>query len=221
MPAQGYSVAIGKGGLGGTAAYWARAGGDNVQGEAQKKLDVISNEIFLEANRWGGHLAGMASEEMELPHAIPNRYPQGEYRCSSTRSTARRTSTSTFRLETISRSSVAPRVPIRPGKAFLQPGTQQLAAGCVVYGPTTLLVLTVGDGVACVYARRELGSFVLTQEHMQIPADTRIRHQHVEHAPLGSPVRRYVEEMLAGAGPRSEDFNMRWVASMVADVHPS
>lgn len=73
------SVAIGKGGLGDEGGVLGEAGSDNVQGEAQKKLDVISNEIFLEANEWGGHLAGMASEEMELPHAIPNRYPQGEY----------------------------------------------------------------------------------------------------------------------------------------------
>ena len=70
------SIAIGKGGLGGVLG---EAGSDNVQGEAQKKLDVLSNEILLEANEWGGHLAAMASEEMDLPHTIPHRYPQGEY----------------------------------------------------------------------------------------------------------------------------------------------
>ena len=70
------SNAISKGALAGNLGG---AGTDNVQGEAQKKLDVISNEVLLEANEWGGHLAAMASEEMEHPHQIPNRYPRGEY----------------------------------------------------------------------------------------------------------------------------------------------
>ena len=106
-------------------------------------------------------------------------------------------------------------------RGFLQPGRAQVAAGYAVYGPSTLLVLTVGDGVACFTLDKETGSWSLTQERMQIPADTKefsinasnARHWH-------APVRRYVDELLAGStGPRGRDFNMRWVASMVADVH--
>ena len=73
------SIAIGKGALGGEGGVLGEAGSDNVQGEAQKKLDVLSNEILLEANEWGGHLAAMASEEMDLPHLVPHRFPKGEY----------------------------------------------------------------------------------------------------------------------------------------------
>ena len=70
------SNAISKGAL---ADILGGAGTDNVQGEAQKKLDVIANNVLVEANEWGGHLAAMASEEMDLPIPIPNRYPKGEY----------------------------------------------------------------------------------------------------------------------------------------------
>ena len=216
------SVAIGKGGLGDEGGVLGEAGSDNVQGEAQKKLDVISNEIFLEANEWGGHLAGMASEEMELPHAIPNRYPQGEYLLLFDPLDGSSNIDINVSVGTIFSVLRCPEgADPTQEKAFLQPGTQQLAAGYAVYGPTTLLVLTVGDGVACFTLDRELGSFVLTQEQMQIPADTKefaINMSNMRH--WEAPVRRYVEEMLAGAtGPRGKDFNMRWVASMVADVH--
>ena len=106
-------------------------------------------------------------------------------------------------------------------KAFLQPGTKQVAAGYAVYGSSTMLVLTLGDGVYAFTLDRELGSFVLTQRNMSIPADTRefaINMSNIRH--WEEPMRRYIEELLAGkTGPRGADFNMRWVASMVADVH--
>jgi fructose-1,6-bisphosphatase I len=216
------AVAIGKGGLGEGGGVLGEAGSDNVQGEAQKKLDVLSNDIFLEANEWGGHLAGMASEEMELPHAIPNRYPQGEYLLLFDPLDGSSNIDINVSVGTIFSVLRCPEGadPTQP-EAFLQPGTQQLAAGYAVYGPTTLLVLTVGDGVACFTLDREQGSFVLTQEKMQIPADTRefaINMSNQRH--WEAPVRRYVDEMLAGKeGVRGKDFNMRWVASMVADVH--
>ncbi|MFZ9425424.1 MAG: fructose-bisphosphatase class I, partial [Limnohabitans sp.] len=70
------SQAVNKGALGGVLGS---AGSENVQGEVQKKLDIIANEVLIEANEWGGHLAAMASEEMESIHLVPNRYPQGEY----------------------------------------------------------------------------------------------------------------------------------------------
>jgi fructose-1,6-bisphosphatase I len=104
---------------------------------------------------------------------------------------------------------------------FLQPGKHQAAAGYCVYGPQTTLVLTVGDGVAMFTLDREMGSWVLTTEGVQIPEDTKefaINMSNLRH--WAPPVRRYIDECLAGKeGPRGKDFNMRWVASMVADVH--
>jgi fructose-1,6-bisphosphatase I len=214
------AIAIGKGGLG--EGVLGDAGSDNVQGEAQKKLDVLSNEIFLEANEWGGHLAGMASEEMELPHAIPNRYPQGEYLLLFDPLDGSSNIDINVSVGTIFSVLKCPEGadPTREA-AFLQPGSAQVAAGYAVYGPTTLLVLSVGDGVACFTLDRELGSFVLTREHLQIPPDTRefaINMSNQRH--WEAPVQRYVGELLQGSGgPRGRDFNMRWVASMVADVH--
>jgi fructose-1,6-bisphosphatase I len=100
------SYAVGKGELGGVLGD---AGSDNVQGESQKKLDVIANETLLEANEWGGHLAAMASEEMDHSYTIPNRYPKASSCCCSIRSTARRTSTATCRSARSSRCCGCPR----------------------------------------------------------------------------------------------------------------
>ena len=198
------------------------AGSDNVQGEAQKKLDVLSNEIFLEANEWGGHLAGMASEEMELPHAIPNRYPQGEYLLLFDPLDGSSNIDINVSVGTIFSVLRCPEgADPTQQDAFLQPGTAQVAAGYAVYGPTTLLVLTVGDGVACFTLDREIGSFVLTGENLRIPEETKEFAINMSNRRFWeAPVRRYVDELLAGTeGPRGKNFNMRWVASMVADVH--
>ena len=104
---------------------------------------------------------------------------------------------------------------------FLQPGARQVCAGYAAYRPNTLLVLTLGDGVNCFTLDRELGSFVLTQENLTMPADTReysINLSNAQH--WEAPVSRHIDELLAGGtGVRGQDFNMRWVASMVADVH--
>ena len=213
------SISIGKGGL---AGVLGNAGSENVQGEVQKKLDVISNEILLDANEWGGHLAAMASEEMEAPYAIPNRYPKGEYLLlfdPLDGSSNIDVNVSVGTIFSVLRCPEGVAEPTEPH--FLQPGARQVCAGYAVYGPTTLLVLTLGDGVNCFTLDRELGSFVLTQRDLRIPADTRefaINMSNMRH--WEAPVRRYVEELLAGSnGPRGKDFNMRWVASMVADVH--
>jgi fructose-1,6-bisphosphatase I len=104
---------------------------------------------------------------------------------------------------------------------FLQPGKHQAAAGYCVYGPQTMLVLTLGNGVAMFTLDRETGSWVLTQSAVKIPEDTRefsVNMSNLRH--WAPPMRRYIDECLAGTtGPRGKDFNMRWVASMVADVH--
>jgi fructose-1,6-bisphosphatase I len=106
-------------------------------------------------------------------------------------------------------------------KDFLQKGTAQVAAGYCVYGPQTTLVLTVGDGVAMFTLDREQGSFILTNENIRIPEDTKefaINMSNMRH--WDEPVTRYINECLAGkTGVRKKDFNMRWIASMVAEVH--
>lgn len=220
---QAIAIAIGKGSLGGVLG---EAGSDNVQGEAQKKLDVLSNEIFLEANEWGGHLAAMASEEMDLPHTIPHRYPQGEYLLTFDPLDGSSNIDVNVSIGTIFSVLKCPEgadlsTPEAAEAAFLQPGTAQVAAGYAVYGPTTLLVLTVGAGVVVFTLDREQGQFILTQENLQIPADTQefainMANQRFWEA----PVQRYIGEMQQGkTGPLGKDYNMRWVASMVADVH--
>ena len=216
---KGISQAVNKGALGGVLGS---AGTENVQGEVQKKLDIIANEVLIEANEWGGHLAAMASEEMAGIHPVPNRYPQGEYLLLFDPLDGSSNIDVNVSIGTIFSVLKKPAGLAGVTEAdFLQPGNQQVAAGYCVYGPQTTLVLTVGDGVAMFTLDREQGSFVLTQENVRIPEDTRefaINMSNMRH--WDAPVRRYIDECLAGKeGPRGKDFNMRWVASMVADVH--
>ena len=213
------SHAVNKGALGGVLGS---AGSANVQGEVQKKLDIIANEVLIEANEWGGHLAAMASEEMDSIHIVPNRYPQGEYLLLFDPLDGSSNIDVNVSIGTIF--SVLRKVGHTQGICeddFLQPGKAQAAAGYCVYGPQTTLVLTLGDGVAMFTLDRETGSWVLTANHVQIPAETKefaINMSNMRH--WAPPVRRYIDECLAGKeGPRGRDFNMRWVASMVADVH--
>ena len=213
------AIAVNKGALGDVLGS---AGSENVQGEVQKKLDIISNEVLIEANEWGGHLAAMASEEMDSIHVVPNRYPQGEYMLLFDPLDGSSNIDVNVSIGTIF--SVLRKVGHARGVSeedFLQPGRHQAAAGYCVYGPQTMLVLTVGNGVAMFTLDRETGSWVLTQQDVQIPEDTKefaINMSNMRH--WAPPVRRYIDECLAGkTGPRGKDFNMRWVASMVADVH--
>ncbi len=213
------SHSVGKGALGDVLGT---AHSENVQGEVQKKLDVISNEILLEANEWGGHLAAMASEEMETIHPIPHRYPMGEYMLLFDPLDGSSNIDVNVSIGTIFSVLKAPEGMTTPlEKDFLQAGCNQVAAGYAVYGPQTLLVLTTGNGVNCFTLNRETGSWILTERHMMIPVETKefainasnARHWH-------PPVQRYINELLAGSeGPRGHNFNMRWIASMVADVH--
>ena len=213
------SHAVNKGALGGVLGS---AGSENVQGEVQKKLDIIANEVLIEANEWGGHLAAMASEEMNNIYLIPNRYPRGEYLLLIDPLDGSSNIDVNVSIGTIFSVLKMPEGDRGVEESdFLQPGKCQVAAGYCVYGPQTTLVLTVGDGVAMFTLDREMGSFVLTQDAVQIPADTRefaINMSNMRH--WDAPVKRYIDECLAGKdGPRAKDFNMRWVASMVADVH--
>jgi fructose-1,6-bisphosphatase I len=198
------------------------AGSENVQGEIQKKLDIISNEILLQANEWGGHLAAMASEEMESFHPIPNRYPKGEYMLLFDPLDGSSNIDVNVTIGTIFSVLKAPEDMKDPTEQdFLQPGTRQVAAGYAVYGPQTMLVLTTGNGVNCFTLDREMGSWVMTQRDMRIPDETSeyaINASNSRH--WYPPVKRYISELEAGKeGPRGKNFNMRWIASMVADVH--
>jgi len=213
------SHAVNKGALGGVLGT---AGSENVQGEVQKKLDIIANEVLIEANEWGGHLAAMASEEMDSIYVVPNRYPKGEYLLMFDPLDGSSNIDVNVSIGTIFSVLKMPDDDhgVDVGD-FLQPGHRQVAAGYCVYGPQTTLVLTVGDGVAMFTLDREQGSFVLTQEDVKIPADTKefaINMSNMRH--WDAPVKRYIDECLQGKeGPRGKDFNMRWIASMVADVH--
>ena len=217
------AIAVNKGALGDVLGT---AQSENVQGEIQKKLDIISNEVLIEANEWGGHLAAMASEEMDSIHVVPNRYPQGEYLLlfdPLDGSSNIDVNVSIGTIFSVLRLAGHPRGESSKVSEddFLQPGKHQAAAGYCVYGPQTTLVMTVGDGVAIFTLDRETGSWVLTQTGVQIPQDTRefaINMSNMRH--WAAPVKRYIDGCLAGQeGPRGKDFNMRWVASMVSDVH--
>jgi len=217
------ALAVNKGYLG---EVMGSADTENVQGEVQKKLDIIANEVLIEANEWGGHLAAMASEEMEGIYIVPNRFPQGEYLLmvdplDGSSNIDVNVSIGTI-FSVLRTPNDDPNIIDPVSEAdFLQPGSQQVAAGYCIYGPQTTLVLTVGDGVAMFTLDREQGSFVLTRENILIPADTQefaINMSNMRH--WDAPVKRYIDECLAGTeGPRGKNFNMRWIASMVADVH--
>jgi fructose-1,6-bisphosphatase I len=216
---KGISLAVNKGALGGVLGS---AQTENVQGEVQKKLDIIANEVLIEANEWGGHLAAMASEEMDNIYPVPNRYPQGEYLLLFDPLDGSSNIDVNVSIGTIFSVLKKPAGTAEvSANDFLQPGSAQVAAGYCVYGPQTTLVLTVGSGVAMFTLDREQGSFVLTQNNVRIPESTQefaINMSNMRH--LAPPVQQYINECLQGSeGPRGKNFNMRWIASMVADVH--
>jgi fructose-1,6-bisphosphatase I / sedoheptulose-1,7-bisphosphatase len=220
------SVALGE--LGGVLSHVEQdvATTVNVQGEEQKRLDVISNAYFTEMTEWGGHLAGMASEEMDEPYQIPAPHQRGKYLLvfdpldGSSNLDVNVTVGSIFSILR------APQDVIDSGRDvveadFLQPGAQQMAAGYALYGPTTMLVLTVGNGVAGFTLDPNLGQFMLTHPNMKVPEETQEFAINASNSRFWeAPIKRYVDECLAGrTGPRGKDFNMRWIASMVAEAH--
>ncbi len=216
------SVAVGKGALGGVLGDAAGGGSINVQGEAQKKLDVIANDVLLEANAWGGHLAACASEEMDHCQPIPDVYPRGNYLLLFDPLDGSSNIDVNVGVGTIFSVLRCPEGVTTPeDHHFLQPGSTQVAAGYCIYGPSTMLVLTIGHGTHAFTLDREQGSFVLTQKHMRVPEETKefaINMSNQRH--WEAPMQAYVADLLAGkSGPRGKDFNMRWIASMVADVH--
>lgn len=209
--------------LGALGDFLGNAGGlVNVQGETQKKMDVVSNETFLQMTEWGGSLAGMASEEMEQPYQIPEHYPKGKYLLVFDPLDGSSNIDVNVSVGSIFSVLRAPQSGRGAGEQdFLQPGTQQVAAGYALYGPATMLVLTVGNGVNGFTLDPNLGEFILTHPCLQVPPDTQEFAINASNSRFWEPpVKQYVDECLAGkTGPRGKDFNMRWIASMVAEAH--
>ncbi|KAF0191740.1 MAG: fructose-1 6-bisphosphatase I [Gammaproteobacteria bacterium] len=195
---------------------------ENIQGEEQKKLDVISNDIVLTRNEWGGHLAGMASEEMEDVYNIPPQYPRGKYLLVFDPLDGSSNIDINMSVGTIFSILRCPEDVVEPTATdFLQPGTEQVCAGYAVYGPSTMIVLTTGNSVNGFTLDSNVGEFFLTHENMRVPENTEEFAINVSNERFWEPpVQRYIDECIKGAnGPRGKNFNMRWVASMVAEVH--
>jgi fructose-1,6-bisphosphatase I/sedoheptulose-1,7-bisphosphatase len=212
------SAMTAKGALGG---YLGDAGSKNIQGETQQKLDVLANDVMIRSCEWGGLVAGMASEELEGPYPVPSEYTRGRYLLVFDPLDGSSNTDVNVSVGTIF--SV-----LRHDKAeapctadYLQPGRQQVAAGYAIYGPATMLVVSVGKGTHGFTLDREIGNFILTHPSLQIPADTSEFAINTSNARFWEPpVHRYVTECQAGkTGDRGRDFNMRWIASMVAEVH--
>ena len=207
-----------KGALGG---FLGELDNRNVQGETQKKLDVLANEAVIRSCEWGGLVAGMASEELDEPHAVPSEYARGRYLLvfdplDGSSNTDVNVSVGTIFSVLRHDASVAPAT-----ADFLQPGRTQVAAGYAIYGPATMLVLSVGTGTHGFTLDREIGNFILTHPHLLIPAQTSEFAINTSNARFWeAPVKRYVAECQDGrSGERGRDFNLRWIASMVAEVH--
>ena len=194
----------------------------NPQGEQQRPLDVVANSIMLSTCEWGGQLAGMVSEELEEPYLIPAHYPRGRYLLVFDPLDGSGNIDVNVPVGTIFSVLRCPEGVEHPTAAdFLQPGAAQVAAGYAIYGPVAMMILTLGAGVHGFTLDREIGAFTLTHPGMMIPPAAREFAVNASNRRFWQePVRRYVEECLEGTtGPRGADFNMRWIASMVAEVH--
>jgi fructose-1,6-bisphosphatase I/sedoheptulose-1,7-bisphosphatase len=208
--------------LGALGAPIGGTGTVNVQGEEQKPLDIESNELFVRSAEWDGHVAGMVSEEIEDVYTLPPQYPRGKYLLlfdPLDGSSNIDVNVSVGSIFSVLRAAV----PGQDARAedFLQPGTQQVCAGYAIYGPTTMLVLSMGDGTHAFTLEPSLGEWVLSHRGLKVPEKTREFAINASNSRFWEPaVKRYVDECLAGStGPRGVDFNMRWIASLVAETH--
>ncbi len=195
-------------------------GATNVQGEAQQKLDVIAHDTFLHCLQWSGYARGLLSEEVEAPWISED--VDGDYLLAFDPLDGSSNIDVNVSVGSIWSLLRAPAERKRSVPAdFLQPGTEQVAAGYAIYGPTTMFVLTVGRGVFGFTLDPEIGEFLLTHPNMTVAPQTKEFAINASNSRFWEPpIRRYVEEALAGSkGPRGKDFNMRWIASLVAEAH--
>ncbi|NNH77177.1 class 1 fructose-bisphosphatase [Acinetobacter sp. ANC 5380] len=190
---------------------------ENVQGEEQKKLDVISNDYLIDALKVHPHVGGLASEELdEFTPAQEN----GEFLVLFDPLDGSSNIDINMCVGTIF--SILPaKNAVTKAEDFMQAGTNQVAAGYVLYGPSTMMALTVGAGVVFFTFDPETQEFLLTSENIQVAADTKeyaINASNQRH--WEEPVKRYIAELQDGKmSVRGKDFNMRWVACMVGDIH--
>jgi fructose-1,6-bisphosphatase I/sedoheptulose-1,7-bisphosphatase len=208
--------------FGALAGVLGGAGGTNVQGEEQKALDVIANQMFIRSSEWGGHVAGMVSEELDEPYRLPEQLVRGKYLLvfdPLDGSSNIDVNVAVGSIFSVLRAKTPGQDPAP--EDFLQPGCAQVAAGYAIYGPSTMLVLTLGTGTHGFTLEPVLGEWVLSHPNLQVPKATREFAINASNARFWEPaVKRYVDECLAGkAGPRGADFNMRWIASLVAETH--
>ena len=197
------------------------ADSENIQGEVQKKLDIITNDIMVDALNWNGHLAGMASEEVDNIITIPEQYPKGKYLALFDPLDGSSNIDVNLAVGTIfsiirCREGIDPEI-----EDFLRKGSEQVCAGFVLYGPSTIMVLTTGHGVNGFTLDQDIGEFILSHPDMRIPEETSEFAINMSNQRFWEPpVQRYIAECLQGKeGPRKKDFNMRWIASLVAEVY--
>jgi len=207
---------------GALASAAGSADAENVHGEAQKKLDLISDEVMIGETEWTGHLAAMASAEMEDIIPVPATGRRGKYLLVFDPLDGADDVDATISVGTIFSILRSPDPGTEPRAGhFLQPGTAQVCAGFALYGPSTMLILTTGDGVDGFTLDRDIGAFVLTHPQLRIPGDCAEFAINASNERFWEPpVRRYIRECLAGGtGLRGRDFNMRWVDSLVAETY--
>ena len=203
-------------GLGGAATS------KNVQGETQKKLDIIANDAMIDHLIWTGHLAAMVSEEHESVIHVPDKYPKSNYLVmfdpldGSSNIDVNLAVGTIFSILRHSESVTRPTI-----HNFMQQGSKQVCAGFCVYGPSTMMILTTGNGVNGFTLDRDIGEFILTHPNMMIPEKTTEFAINMSNQRFWQPpIKRYIKECMQGAdGSRNKNFNMRWVASMVAEVY--
>ncbi len=195
---------------------------ENVQGEVQKELDIITNDVMIDHLNWTGHLAAMASEEIEEIIQIPEQFPKGKYLISFDPLDGSSNIDINLSVGTIFSILRCPEGTSEPTvEDFKQKGTEQVCAGFCVYGPTTMMILTTGNGVDGFTLDQDVGEFILTHPKMTIPEDTAEFAINMSNQRFWEPpVQRYIDECIRGMdGGREKNFNMRWVASMVAEVY--
>jgi fructose-1,6-bisphosphatase I len=216
----GISALVARGAL--ANVLGAAGGAQNVQGEDQKKLDVISNDMLIQAAEASGQVAAIASEEEDDILAFPDRAARGPHLLLFDPLDGSSNIDVNVSIGTIFSILPAPGPEYAITSAdFLQPGRNQMAAGYALYGPQTTLVLTLDEGVAVFTLDPETRAWLQTGDALAIPRATKefaINMSNRRH--WAEPVRGYIDDCLAGKeGPRGKDFNMRWIGSMVADVH--
>ena len=195
----------------------------NVQGEVQKRLDVIANRLFVKCTEAGGHVAAMVSEEMEEIHYVTGDEPSGRYLLLYDPVDGSYNVDENASFGTIF--SVLRRPDGKSGfpdlGEFLQPGTEQVCAGYAIYGPTCMIVMTTGNGTNGFTLDPLVGEFVLTHPRMSIlPESSRLSANIGWMKDFTPALKRYVSDRMNQSGACADlESDLRWSRCAVADVH--